>query len=190
MEDKNMRNNVLDENGKSGLKQIGIFVILSMLMIQSAAALQVKTFDKDMFEIDAFSEGDVIVILAESNITPKLTIQGLDISEKEMEKIEDGKYRAMLQIDTEGEYTIIATAGKEIATAKVFVVKNLDLNWNELEQNLEQEKIDNAKKIEDAREQAMQNLAQQEQEQQEQEKSLLQKILDFVKKSWVMVFGK
>lgn len=189
-----MRNKVLDENEKRGLKQIGIFVILSMLMLQSAAALQVKTFDKNMFEIDAFNEGDIIIILAESNTTPKITIQGSDITEKEMEKIEDGKYRAMVQIDKEGEYTIVTASGKEIATTTAFVVKNLDLNWKGLEQQLEQEKLDNAKKIETAKEQAVQNLAQEqnqsEKSKQEQQESLLQKIMDFVKKSWVMVFGK
>ena len=185
-----MRNKVLDENGKRGLKQIGIFVILSMLIIQSAAALQVKTFDKDMFEIDAFNEGDVVIILAESETDANITILGTGIEDKQMQKIEEGKYKAIIQAEKEGTYNIVVSDGKNDAITQMFVVKNLDLNWNGLEQQLEQEKQDNAKLIEDAKRQALQNAEQQNTEQKETEQSLLQKIIDFVKKSWVMVFGK
>ena len=83
-------------NHKRGGRLIMV-AVMTLLMMNVATALQVKTFNEDLFEIDAFQQGDIVVILAEAELTPSVTITGTEIVDKEMEELEEGKYRDLIQ---------------------------------------------------------------------------------------------
>jgi len=179
MEERHMRENTA--NHKRGGRWIMV-AVMTLMMMSVATALDVKTFDENLFEMDAFQEGDVVIILAESQNVPTVTITGTEIENKEMEKLEDGKYQGMMQVAEKGEYTITVNDGNQSMKTEIYVLEELNLNWDALEEKLESDKEKREITIQEAKEKAWQKLTE------EQRKTLSEKIKEFMKNFWAWVF--
>ncbi len=168
-------------NHKRGGRWI-IAVVMTLLVMNVAMALEVKTFDENLFEIDAFETGDMVVILVDAETQPLITISESEVVDKEMELIDEGKYRGMIQVSEEGEYEIKVTEGDNVDTTEIVVVNDLGFEWEEVEAQLEEEKEERKQIIEEAKKQAIERLSE------EQEKSFWQKISNFLKEMWEWMF--
>lgn len=156
-------------------------MILALLMIPLALALDVKIYNDEGFEIDVFEIGDNATIKVVSNTIPKIIINGENMSE--MKQIGE-KYEYLFEADRQGTYDIIVKSGNKTKTAQLFVTGELELEAWEKE-NETKGKLEN----QNVYKQESQNLNNINFVENKDKKSLLNRAIDFFKKSWVIAYG-
>jgi hypothetical protein len=156
-----------------------IAIIMVLAMIQLVTALDVKLYDENDFEIDVFVIGQKAVIKVSSEVMPEVMINNetLEINEED-----EQMYEYVYEAKEEGTFDVKTTVGNETITTELFVTQELNVDqWKTAHESIDN--LENNKTYKGPNSKI--TLV----ERNEIEDSLFKQIFNFLKRSWVIVYG-